>query len=405
MQLFQTARDTGAFALLSACWITLALNSVLGQESKNAMVSENPADHEACRQQLNIIHSAIQEYQKRNDKFPRWLSDLLPDYLHDAEMLSCPFVRNSGNYKKWRKNLISFPVFGDTLGTYAYEFCTAEVPGLSGKTCREHKQRLLELIGFGVPIVRCLAHRPALNLAYDGTIYQSREYWEDAFVRTASDEIVLHDAFFITGASQTGAASKLVRPRGREVGPQMLDLSSHYNATLMHLSRIAYEGTLIECFPEGLQKIDGVDFDIRGLVHLTAKRFPAEFPAKIEGVAVNRACTRIHFLHGAMFDAPRESKIATYIIHYRDGQTNAVPIFYGKDVKTRWFDPRQQSELEVPKVAWTSPPKKRGPSGDALRLYHMTWVNPRAQVDVTSISFISHLTPAAPFLVAITLDD
>ena len=404
MKLLHPTCKNRAFLLLAACLLPLSSDFALGQEVNKPIVSENPADREACRRQLSIIFSAIQEYRKRNQQFPRWLSDLMPDYLHDPDMLSCPFVRNSGNYKKWRKDFVSFPVFGDTLGTYAYEFCTAEIPGLPRATCRDHKKRLMELIGFGVPVVRCLAHRPTLNLAFDGTIYQSGAYWENIFVRTPSDEMVLHDVFFVTGASQNRAASKMVRPRDPEAGLRLLDLSQHYDATLLHLSQINYDGTLSECFPEGVRSIDGVDFDIRGLIHLTGQNFPIDFPSKVEDMAVNRKCAQIHFLHGTILAAPQESKIASYVVHYSDGGTIEVPIVYGKDVQTRWFDSRQKSQLENPRVAWASPHDKTSPGPTSLRLYHTAWNNSRPLVEVKSLSFVSHMTPSAPFLVAITLD-
>src|SRR5437899_222988 len=35
----------------------------------------NAADEMECRQQLNRIYGALQEYQRRNQKLPSWLSD------------------------------------------------------------------------------------------------------------------------------------------------------------------------------------------------------------------------------------------------------------------------------------------------------------------------------------------
>ena len=104
-----------------------------------------------------------------------------------------------------------------------------------------------------------------------------------------------------------------------------------------------------------------------------------------------------------MFSAPEGSTIASYVVHQGGGHTE-IPIDYGKDVRTRWFDSRQKSELDNPKVAWTSPPNSVGTAGKSLRLYHTTWSNPNPDVEVNSISFVSHLTESAPFLVAITLE-
>ena len=97
-------------------------------------------------------------------------------------------------------------------------------------------------------------------------------------------------------------------------------------------------------------------------------------------------------------------QIASYVVHYSDGRTQEIPIVYGKDVKSRWFDPRQKSEFDNPKVAWVSPPDKLGTAGKSLRLYQKSWKNPTPDSEVKSISFISHMTESAPFLVGITLE-
>src|SRR5258706_9919942 len=129
----------------------------------------------------------------------------------------------------------------------------------------------------------------------------------------------------------------------------MLDLSMQYNALLFHLSQIDTSGKLLMPFPEGAQKIAGIDFDVRGLVHLGADRFPVAFPERVEHLAVNRKCASIDFLHGATFAVTNGSKIATFVLHFTDGRTAKLPIIYGTDVKSRWFDAEDQSELDNPK--------------------------------------------------------
>jgi hypothetical protein len=196
----------------------------------------------------------------------------------------------------------------------------------------------------------------------------------------------------------------LLEPRDPKAGPSALDLSPHYNASLLHLSRIELSGKLLIHYPEGLRRMDGVDFDIRALIHLTATNFPIPFPEKVGGIPVNRKCASLHFLHGAMFPATDGIKIASYVLRFGDGTTDEVPVTYGKDVKTRWCDPRIESDADNPKPAWVSPPDKIGPAGKSLRLYVTHWRNPRRDSELRSIDFISHMTPSAPFLVALTLE-
>jgi hypothetical protein len=38
------------------------------------------------------------------------------------------------------------------------------------------------------------------------------------------------------------------------------------------------------------------------------------------------------------------------------------------------------------------------------RLYHRSWENPRPDVEVLSIDFVSRMTRSGPFLVALTVD-
>src|SRR6266404_4456896 len=77
--------------------------SGIATENLSAYWTTNGADEEACHRQLNFIYGALQEYQRRNHSLPHWLSDLVPDYIHDPNALVCPFVLGTGNLKKWRQ--------------------------------------------------------------------------------------------------------------------------------------------------------------------------------------------------------------------------------------------------------------------------------------------------------------
>src|SRR6185503_18046125 len=95
--------------------------------------STDPVDKAACQRHLNVIYGAVQEYQKRKQQMPRWLSDLVPEFIHDANVLKCPFVERTGNLKKYRDQYVSVPVFGDSAAcSYAYEFCTEPIPAIPG---------------------------------------------------------------------------------------------------------------------------------------------------------------------------------------------------------------------------------------------------------------------------------
>jgi len=367
--------------------------------------STNSADAVACQRQLNTIHSALQEYQRQNGRLPVWLSDLVPDFIQEREILVCPYVRNSGILREWRKWTVNVPVFGDPGDcSYGYEFSTQRFWRDLDWTTRTYKQHQMELIGFDVPIVRCLAHLPALNLGYGGSIYSSPGEWEDNFVRLPEHRTLLHNFLLLTNIPQNQLAAGLSPLRKTGTDARLLDLSMQYNASLLHLSQIQSSGKLLVSYPEGEQKIDGINFDVRGLVHLTARQFPIPFPERVADIPVNRKCASIQFLHGATSVATNGSKVASLVLHLADGRKSELPIIYGKDVRSRWFDRKDQSEPQSPKPAWITPPDKIGPTGKSLRLYVSSWKNETPNTDVTSIDFVSDMSESAPFLLAITVE-
>src|SRR4030095_13667268 len=120
---------------------------------------------------------------------------------------------------------------------------------------------------FAVPIVRCFAHRPVLNLSFDGQIYESAKEWEDSFIKTPAYAALFHSVSAMTTGSLNVTVAKLIQPRDPQAPARLLDLSGQYNASLLHLSRLDQTGKLHSTYPEGRQKIGEVEFDIRGLVH------------------------------------------------------------------------------------------------------------------------------------------
>ena len=67
----------------------------------------------------------------------------------------------------------------------------------------------------------------------------------------------------------------------------------------------------------------------------------------------------------------------------------------------------QNSGTSRGKVVWTStnPTIEDEKNGATLRLYLSTYENPHPDLQVTSIDFVSKMTQAAPFLVAMTVEE
>src|SRR6185503_6958505 len=109
--------------------------------------------------------------------------------------------------------------------SYAYEFCLQRwyVPGWTTRTYKEHQ---MQLVGMSVPIVRCFAHRPILNLGFDGSLYPTpiNRDWEDLFISSSIQKPVFHDVYLITNIAQNKLIAKLSPARNSTTDARLLDL-------------------------------------------------------------------------------------------------------------------------------------------------------------------------------------
>ena len=131
-----------------------------------------PEDLKGCAENLRKIHAALGKYEKDKGKIPDWLSELIPDYL-GAETLFCPDdPRHRSGY--WPDPKLPC--------SYCYELSPSRVRAVLGGTMRKYKVLQRGLFGDVVPVARCFHHRRVLNLAWDGQIYTSPEYFENLFI-------------------------------------------------------------------------------------------------------------------------------------------------------------------------------------------------------------------------------
>src|SRR5689334_10647841 len=104
--------------------VVIAISTLLPPLSVNsrlsaAQVSSNIAaqEKEECTKNLKLIYDAIRAYQKEHKDLPNWLSDLVPDYLQDANVLVCPVCRRTGQTEK-------APLADPQIASsYLFEFC------------------------------------------------------------------------------------------------------------------------------------------------------------------------------------------------------------------------------------------------------------------------------------------
>jgi WD40 repeat protein/serine/threonine protein kinase len=206
--------------------------------------------------------------------------------------------------------------------------------------------------------------------------------------------------------------------RDPQTPAQLIDLSTHYNGLLnvpaYAINQEAHFDNDLSALPTGTLVFSNVLFDVRGLILLQAaprpyysvfeKRFLAE---AVRGIRVSSRIRRFHLLHGTQ-NSPTTTDgtpVCSYVLHYADGQQREIEVLFGRDVRD-WWQHQDDSKPQTDRgaVVWrgTNPCATR--SVATLRLYKTTLGNPRPDLEVESIDFVSKLANCNPFLIALTVE-
>jgi hypothetical protein len=138
-------------------------------------------DHDADKQNMLVIYKALKTYEKEHGKLPDWLSDLVPKYIQDTNVLVSPIFRRT------RREELYGNEDPHITTSYIYEFSAKPVPEVirgafpqlaAGTTMREWKTKQIAEFGPVVPILRCFLHNPVLNVTSDGEFFESGAFWE-----------------------------------------------------------------------------------------------------------------------------------------------------------------------------------------------------------------------------------
>jgi WD40 repeat protein/tRNA A-37 threonylcarbamoyl transferase component Bud32 len=205
-------------------------------------------------------------------------------------------------------------------------------------------------------------------------------------------------------------ACSRIPPPAEGTPENLIDLSAYYTRPLADAPHTDWpvETYNFSSLTRGIQTLAGVKFDLRGLVRLLGSYGEPGRSAvreRITGIKIARRCRRLHFLHGTGWVEAEGKEIAKYVIHYADGQLNERPVRYGNDVRNFiWLTPSDLLEHKDAVRAWTGTNALTAENGLSLRLYKSVWENPRPDVPVASIDFISTMTACHPFLIAITAE-
>jgi peroxiredoxin len=158
--------------------------------------------------------------------------------------------------------------------------------------------------------------------------------------------------------------------------------------------------------PQGEQSFAGVRFRIvDGLIHLASTRL-RDKPEGVEGIELKQRFAKLYILHasGGGVELAHGALIGEYRVHYEDETTGTIPIVYGEDLRD-WWNRHESQPTTRAALAWvgSNPSSRRG--NVIIRLYVSAWENPHPEKKAVSIDYISAMTTAAPFCVAMTAEE
>ena len=204
------------------------------------------------------------------------------------------------------------------------------------------------------------------------------------------------------------ARDSLQRPPNADA--RLLDLSKYYNASLNETwlpTNVVASGNDLSEMPRGMQNFGGTRFDVRGVVQLSGaalENLGSRFPREVRGIPVKQRCRRLHFLHGASWSALSGVHVATYRVHYVDGDTADVRVIYGRHLR-EWWSPATSAALTLGAgIGWEGSNPATRALGMKVRLYHMAWLNPRPDQEIQSLDLLSTMETPAPFVLAISTE-
>lgn len=161
--------------------------------------------------------------------------------------------------------------------------------------------------------------------------------------------------------------------------------------------------------PAGYRIIDGVRFNVAGLIQLANGNDVAQtnnpYPQSVEGIPINRTFRQLHVLHGTTQGAGDQTVTASFVLHYADGSTDKLDIVYGQQVYDWWFQGTANPPLAGnTKIAWAGSNPEATRQGYRIRVFKSSFNNPKPNQRVDAIDYVSALSSSGPFLLALTTE-
>jgi hypothetical protein len=252
------------------------------------------------------------------------------------------------------------------------------------------------------------AFTTAVNLS--ATNQSARSVWRSALLKRAA-LLRQMDRPLQAGADYARAQGFPVR--SSNTPPHLIDLSMFYNEPLNKTweNRVPATDTrdsltntyVLTGLPQGRSTFDGVEFDVRGLVLLSATvgaSFQRDHPTNVANILIRQPVRRLHFLHAAGWSAGESKAVGSYQVHYADGEKQEIPLIYGENVRDCIVQAPPRPRPANATVAWIG----TNAFGTVLQLFHAVWENPRPGATVQSLDFRSAVLRSVPILVAITTE-
>ena len=259
-------------------------------------------------------------------------------------------------------------------------------------------------------LLRYLPDDPAtLGHAARGLVYQAKtvatagrdsEYLASIGGQAFLDALLAAQRKAGTAAYTSGAGARGFPARDAAATARELDLTWHYNMILDAPWVSDDSGFKFSALPKGVSTIDNIRWDIRGALYAASLKQPSNKPmaSRVEGVPILQKAKRIHMLQTCAWNSPTGTKIATYVLHYVDGDSRELPIVYGEDLRD-WSDSSDPGAVANARAAW-----KSAAGGKPVHLYHRVYDNPRPEVEIASLDLAGAGADAAAIVVAITVE-
>jgi hypothetical protein len=222
--------------------------------------------------------------------------------------------------------------------------------------------------------------------------------------------------------AESAAVMERVKSRQMAAGTDnvtLIDLRGYVNVRLTPGASVPHEpgeNALAE-LPQGVHTFGGAPFEVSGKIQLMGRALLKAnriYPVTRKNIPIAQKCSRILMLHGASHAAVPGDTIAKLVLHYSDGSTGEIPIVSGEHLLDCWgpiYTTPAMGERLVPcspdtELAWVgnSAGDPQTPSLVAARIYKSAFANPKPDLEISSIDYISTLTGAAPFLFGLTLE-